>query len=108
MCQTQSERGIPELPWLPGGSSPALASHLPSPLPPPPRSVLGWGLRGRVLPRWGQRTPHSRTLHFKSCEVQEVDAWGSYLSSPKEGDSPVQDLQWTSSTTKETPGHQVP
>lgn len=61
-----------------------------------------------MLPHWGQRTPHLRTLHFKSCEVQEVDAWGSYLSSPKEGDSPVQDLQWTSSMTKETPGHQVP
>lgn len=34
------KKGIPELPWLPEGSSPSLASHLPSPLP--PRSILGW------------------------------------------------------------------
>lgn len=35
----------------------------PSSLPLPPRSVFGWGLRGHVLPCWGQRTLHSRSLH---------------------------------------------
>lgn len=57
------KKGIPELPLLPGGSSPALASHLPSPLP--PKICLGMGVEGLGAASLGTKDSTFKNFAFQ-------------------------------------------